>query len=105
MTHLRVESFDVEIGDEELDGLLVDLVLAHLTELNDVTQERRVGHTCQTVRLEGSLEEVHLFFRDVELELLHRQRLSQDETRTGLRRINAKIGDSCQHLGRDSIRN
>lgn len=80
-SRLRVEALDLKIGYEELDGLLVDLVLSELAEVDDVVEESRVGHAGQAVGLERSLEKLHLLLGDVELERLHGKSLDENKGR------------------------
>lgn len=75
LAHLWVETLDVQVGNEEFDGFFVDFILAHLTKLNDVVQEGRVGHARQTIGLEGGLNEIHLLLSDVQLEWFNWQGL------------------------------
>lgn len=84
-SRLWVEALDVEVGDEELDGFLVDFVLPELSEVDDVVQEGRVGHAREAVRLERGLEELDLLLGDVELERLDGQglRKSMDKRTIG----------------------
>lgn len=63
--YLRVEAFDFQVRDQEFDGLLIDLVLPYLAEVDHVVEKRGVGHAGQTVWLERRLDEIHFLLRNV----------------------------------------